>query len=462
MVRRHAPTRTLALPRKRGGALGAGALLVLGAGGAAAFSPPMAGRSPALGGRRPLDADVAPWALPAATEEATGPGSDHGASNGDHGASNGGSGGGGGGGAALLSELAADLKVLSSLRPPVPSADFSAPLALTSAGSSYTALWTDLTWRKHALPPHVRYYRHVRRWKYSTSARKILPAVMASSLYSLAMAFALRHVRVGRYQLGAMTEGASAAAASLGMPLALLLTLRANASLGRLNEARQLMGRMILRGRNLASYLRVYVLPTDPGAAVLAARYLAVFPWACKALVRSEPQDGRAKVYEAMLGPEGAAWLLSRSRQHVAIVLRLRQIIASAASTSSSRAPPGRDGHFYVPHASMERALDDLDAVAGGCERLLSSPIPPTYSRHLSRIMFMYLALLPFSLVASGSPSLGAMVASALASYVLVGIDEIGMEVENPFPVLPMQQLCGALQDAVGEAMACELPPVGI
>lgn len=384
------------------------------------------------------------WALPAATEEAAGPGSDPGAPDG----------GGDVGASALLSGLAADLKVLASLRPPVPSADFSAPLALTSAGSSYTALWTDLTWEKHALPPHARYYRHVRRWKYSTSARKILPAVLASSLYSLAMAFALRHVRVGRYQLGALTEGASAAASSLGMPLALLLTLRANASLGRLNEARQLMGRMILRGRTLASYLRVYVLPTDPGAAVLAARYLAVFPWACKALVRSEPQDGRAEVYEAMLGPEGAAWLLARPRQHVAIVLRLRQILASVASS--------RDDTFYVPHTSMELALEDLDAVAGGCERLLSSPIPPTYSRHLSRIMFMYLALLPFSLVASGSPSLGAMVASALASYVLVGIDEIGMEVENPFPVLPLQQLCGALQDAVGEAMACDLPPVGV
>eukprot|EP00957_Ditylum_brightwellii_P029276 2213128-Ditylum_brightwellii.AAC.1 len=73
----------------------------------------------------------------------------------------------------------------------------------------------------------------------------------------------------------------------------------------------------------------------------------------------------------------------------------------------------------------METCINDLDAVTGGLERLMGSPIPPTYSRHLSRIMVMYLANLPLALVASGTPSLGAMVASALASYVLIGVDEI-------------------------------------
>lgn len=350
----------------------------------------------------------------------------------------------------LLSKLSDDLRRLASLRPPLPSADFSAPTALISAGSSYTRLWTASTWKHHADPPHVRYFRHVRSWPLSTSARKILPAVLISSGYTLVTALVLRNVRMGQCQLGAaLAKGASAAMAALGAPLALLLTLRANASLGRLNEARVLWGRLILRGRNLASLLRVYVWPLHPPTAIMAVRYLAVLGWSIKAFVRNETDGDDShlrQVYEIMLGQEEAAWLLDvkTMRPPVALVLRLRQLVADVA-----RRRPGDS--FFVPHASMESCLDDLDAVMGGCERLFASPIPPTYSRHLSRIMCMYLILLPFALVFS-TPSLGAVVASStLVSYVLIGIDEIGMEIENPFQLLPLQQLCGALQTVVGE-----------
>ena len=346
-----------------------------------------------------------------------------------------------------LSSLSRDLSLLAALRPPIPSADLSVPTAIVSAGSSYTRLWTQVTWWRHADPPHVRYFRHVRSWPLSTSARKILPAVVLTALYSLIMAFATQHLSVGRYHLQSMAKGSSAAMAALSAPLALLLTLRANASLGRLNEARVLFGRMILWGRNLASVLKTYVFPTNPKTAILATRYLSVLGWSIKALVRNESADSQREVYEIMLGRKEAEWILSQKiRPPLAILLRIRQIVADVAMKCTNP-------NFFVPHSALESAIDDLDAVIGGCERLLTSPIPSTYSRHLSRIMVMYLAILPFALVATGTPSLGAAVASALVSYVIVGVDEIGMEIENPFPLLPLQQLCGAFQSVVAEHM---------
>ena len=345
----------------------------------------------------------------------------------------------------LLSDFSKDLVQLSSIRPPDPSADQSAPIALISAGSSYTRLWTPLTWLKHADPPHVRYIRHIRRWPLSTSARKILPAVIISAIYSLVMSYIFRHAKIGKYQLNAATKGAAAALGSLSAPLALLLTLRANASLGRLNEARILWGRVILRGRNLASTLKVYVMPIDPETAILAARYLSILGWSIKAMVRNESANSQREVYELMLGKEEADWLQAQTmKTPIAIVHRIRCLIAGVSMNSSN---------FFTPHSSMESALDDLDASTGGCERLLSSPIPPTYSRHLSRIMCLFLAILPLSSVASGMPSLGSMIASAIVSYVLIGVDEIGMEVENPFPLLPLQQMSAGLQNLVGETM---------
>jgi len=348
---------------------------------------------------------------------------------------------------AELSQFSKDLQQLAAIRPSDPSADQSAPIALISAGSSYTRLWTPLTWLKHADPPHVRYIRHISKWPLSTSAKKIFPAVIISATYSLVMSYIFRHARIGKYQLTATTKGAAAALGALTAPLALLLTLRANASLGRLNEARVLWGRLILRGRNLASVLKVYVMPIDPATAILAARYLSILGWSIKAMVRNESASSQREVYEMMLGKEEAAWLQAQTtKPPIAIVHRLRHLIAGVCMMSTNP-------NFFVPHSSMEHALDDLDATTGGCERLLTSPIPPTYSRHLSRIMCLYLCILPLASVASGMPSLGSMLASAIVSYVLVGVDEIGMEVENPFPLLPLQQMSAGLQSLVGETM---------
>ena len=97
----------------------------------------------------------------------------------------------------------------------------------------------------------------------------------------------------------------------------------------------------------------------------------------------------------------------------------------------------------------IEERIGDLEQVIGGCERLLGSPIPPTYSRHLSRVLSLWLICLPMSLVASNIPTLVVFFATTAAAYVLVGIDEVGMEIENVFRLLPLQELAGALQNGV-------------
>ena len=95
----------------------------------------------------------------------------------------------------------------------------------------------------------------------------------------------------------------------------------------------------------------------------------------------------------------------------------------------------------------IEERLRELEACVGGNERLFSSPIPPTYSRHLSRVISLWLLLLPVSLVVNGGlgTSATAFVVS-IATYVFVGVDEVGMEIENVFQLLPLQQLAAVTQ----------------
>ena len=145
---------------------------------------------------------------------------------------------------------------------------------------------------------------------------------------------------------------------------------------------------------------------------------------------------------EAILGKShDYKWLASHPRPVWGVTVRLRQIVEAVAGCS-------RD--FYIPHRLLEEQIAKLEGAAGVCERILASPIPPTYSRHLSRVLTIFLAMLPIGLVGSGVPTIGTVFASAFMSYTLVGIDEIGMEIEHPFSLLPMQQLAAAAQKGVG------------
>jgi predicted membrane chloride channel (bestrophin family) len=56
----------------------------------------------------------------------------------------------------------------------------------------------------------------------------------------------------------------------------------------------------------------------------------------------------------------------------------------------------------------------------------------------------------------------GMVLISAIASYVFVGIDEVGMEIENSFSLLPLQQLASVAHTSVRDQLICftDIPPM--
>jgi ion channel-forming bestrophin family protein len=85
----------------------------------------------------------------------------------------------------------------------------------------------------------------------------------------------------------------------------------------------------------------------------------------------------------------------------------------------------------------------------GGNERLLSSPVPIFYTRHTVRFLFAWISLLPlalYSIVAKASSPIWNSVLLIPMMYFLsmflFGIDEIAMQCEEPFSILPQQKFC--------------------
>jgi ion channel-forming bestrophin family protein len=94
------------------------------------------------------------------------------------------------------------------------------------------------------------------------------------------------------------------------------------------------------------------------------------------------------------------------------------------------------------------KLLDLMVDMLGTCERIMKTPIPLAYSIHLRQLLFVYCLALPFELVAE----LGAwtVVVVSLVSFTMFGVEEIGIEIENPFDCdpndLPLDEICHTMK----------------
>ena len=102
-------------------------------------------------------------------------------------------------------------------------------------------------------------------------------------------------------------------------------------------------------------------------------------------------------------------------------------------------------------HQECEQRLTELGRSLGGCERLLSTPIPLSYTRHTSRTLALWLLFLPLALWSSMGPCV--VPAIFVTTYLLLGIDEIGIQIEQPFEVLPLHLLAAILTRDVADEM---------
>ena len=128
----------------------------------------------------------------------------------------------------------------------------------------------------------------------------------------------------------------------------------------------------------------------------------------------------------------------------------------------------------------MDENVSKLVNAVSACDRILNTPIPISYTRHTSRFLvslasclahecvsqafylvlgssclsqMVWLACLPFSLWQYCG---WAMVPIAGAiSFVLLGIEEIGVYIEEPFSLLPLESLCEKLVDSIKGMRLC-------
>ena len=229
--------------------------------------------------------------------------------------------------------------------------------------------------------------------------------------------------------------------------LGLLLVFRTNTAYERFWEGRKAWGTLINNVRNLARQIWVAIEEKDPQDIELkksALRLLPAFAVAMKLHLRQEPINPEL---EPLMSPAQYQKLKSMNNPPLEIAFWIEDYLHEQYE---------RRCLDVYQLTSMKDLINSMIDVLGGCERILKTPIPLAYAIHLKQLLLLYCLALPFQMVKDLSWGTGLVV--ALISFTLFGIEEIGIEIENPFQHdtndLPLDSICATMQRNIGDLIS--------
>lgn len=237
---------------------------------------------------------------------------------------------------------------------------------------------------------------------------------------------------------------------SVAMPaLSLLLVFRTNTAYFRWNEGRTLWGGLINTCRNVVRQANAYFPDTIEGNKLryeLAAQAV-MFAKSLRCFLRG-PSDEPVLLRELTesVGPKQAEACLRAANKPMFAASAMTQTIARAGLNPMDR-------------ARMDTSVQVLVDICGANERIFKSPIPLVYTRHTARFLTVFLSLLPLALWEPMKASWNhwaTIPSTFFLALFLFGIEEIGIQIEEPFGILPLEALCnGAIEATINEMLAC-------
>lgn len=219
--------------------------------------------------------------------------------------------------------------------------------------------------------------------------------------------------------------------ALIGAALGLLLVFRTNASYDRFWEGRKLWGGMVNETRNLARLSSTWIAGR-PDLVRQIVLWTIAFPWSAMYRLRESREIGPLR---DELPPDEFAAVAAADHVPLAVARQITALIENArvAGVISD-----------IQQVQIDQNVQLLIDYLGGCERIRSTPLPFAYAVHLRRALMAYCFTLPLALVSQFGWD--TIIATLFLAYVLFGIEEIGVEIEDPFGTdendLPLDEIC--------------------
>jgi ion channel-forming bestrophin family protein len=235
-----------------------------------------------------------------------------------------------------------------------------------------------------------------------------------------------------------------------GAALGLLLVLRTNSGYERWWEARKLWGGIVNQSRNLAIIGLSYGPKNDQWRQKFVS-LICLFSYACRTSLRGQKQIPESERLAGILETEQ---LEKANHLPTAVALRLSHMLREASENHSM------DSFSFL---QAQRELVTLIDHIGGCERILKTPLAHAYSIKIRRFIAIFLLTLPFALMYSLDQVWLVPIVTMLVAYPLFSLDQLGVELQNPFSTdnlshLPLDEICGTIEsnlmDSVNSSIA--------
>ncbi len=239
-----------------------------------------------------------------------------------------------------------------------------------------------------------------------------------------------------------------------GLIMGLILVFRVNAGYDRWWEARKLWGNVVNESRNLAILVVNY---TNEGAQdwrFKITNMISALPYLMKDNLRAQTE----LQYLSHFIDRDDIQLLGESKHRP---IRLASMISHELKVA--RQNHGLDSFAFL-HAQEQ--VEHLIDAQGACERILKTPMPFVMAVKSRRFILFFLLMLPFAL-ANVSLYISPLIAG-IVSYALFSLDQIGIELQNPFSDenlshLPLDSICKTIDDNIKEIQShiCSPGPRG-
>ena len=189
--------------------------------------------------------------------------------------------------------------------------------------------------------------------------------------------------------------------------------------------------------------------PEDRVKKIAILRLVEAFHFATKFYLRGEPINMELK---ELVSHEQYLQLQSVANPPL-------EIVSWIASYIQRQYQRGNQVFHYSHVVFIQSNLKNMMDCLGNCERILNTPLPFAYTIHLRQLLLIYCLLLPFQLVRDLGWSTGLF--SALISFALFGIEEIGLEIENHFGYapndLPLDNLCHIIKTDIEDFIVANI-----
>ncbi len=213
-----------------------------------------------------------------------------------------------------------------------------------------------------------------------------------------------------------------------GAVLGLLLVFRTNAGYDRWWEGRKLWGGIVNQSRNLVIEGLAYG-PTDETWRKRFVAWCAVFPHVAKNSLRGDPVPPELA---KLIGASGLREL--EQAQHMPNYASMKVALLLREAMDRYR----MDGFSFIRIDEQRAGLIDH---IGACERILKTPVPKVYAIKVRQFIALFLMTLPFALLHRLETDWLIPLITMLVAYPLVALDQISIELQNPFNNLNLSPL---------------------